>query len=146
MSQQKPTEVEADIYARNYVEHGDQTRAFRATFPNSKAKQESLHQKASAFHKIVEVQSRIVEVRELMREVAEKEFNLTTMDVVKGLYTEATTNGEGSTASARVSAWKALGEYTGGFDANKQRLEHSGSIDLTGKSDAELQAIIDEFG
>ena len=42
-------------------------------------------------------------------------------DIVKGLLIEAQTNGEGSTQSARVAAWKALTDYTGGFDNNTQK-------------------------
>ena len=67
---------------------------------------------------------------------------LTTEDVVRGLMVEAQCNGEGSSQSARVAAWRALSDFTGGFDANKQKLEHSGAVDLSGKTDAELAAII----
>ena len=37
---------------------------------------------------------------------------------------EATANGEGCTQTARVAAWKALSDHTGGFDANKQKVQH----------------------
>ena len=46
--------------------------------------------------------------------------------VLNGLLLEATSSGEGCTQSARVAAWKHLGEHTGGFDANKQKVELSG--------------------
>ena len=45
--------------------------------------------------------------------------------VLNGLLLEATSNGEGCTQSARVAAWKALSDHTGGFDTNKQKLEHT---------------------
>jgi len=45
--------------------------------------------------------------------------------VLNGLLLEATANGEGCTQSARVAAWKALSDHTGGFDTNKQKLEHT---------------------
>ena len=51
MSQQKPTEVEAVIYAREFITHGNKTRAFQKTFPNSKAKHNILKSKACVFHK-----------------------------------------------------------------------------------------------
>ena len=76
------------------------------------------------------------------REEAAERALVTIEDVVRGLMVEAQCNGEGSSQSARVSAWKALSDYTGGFDANKQKLEHSGSIDLSNKSEAELLAIL----
>ena len=48
---------------------------------------------------------------------------LVTLDmIVAGLYLEATSNGEGCTQSARVAAWKALTDFTGGFDANVKKV------------------------
>jgi len=52
-------------------------------------------------------------------------------DVVKGLLKETAEEVEGSTSGTRINAWKALGDYTGGFDANKQKMEHSGEIHMT---------------
>ena len=60
------------------------------------------------------------------KEKAEERSVVTMEMVLNGLLLEAQTNGEGSTQSARVAAWKHLGDHTGGFDANKQKLEHSG--------------------
>jgi len=67
------------------------------------------------------------EIQIFMEEIKSKAL-VTVEDVVNGLLTEAQCNGEGSSQSARVSAWKALTDYTGGFDANKQKVEHSGSV------------------
>jgi len=58
-------------------------------------------------------------------EATERAF-VTVEEVVNGLLTEAQCNGEGSSQSARVSAWKALSDYTGGFDTNKIKSEVSG--------------------
>lgn len=66
-------------------------------------------------------------VRERQREAADSAL-VTVRDVVKGLLVEAQTNGEGSTQSARVSAWKALSEFTGGFDANRQKVDMTQEI------------------
>lgn len=63
-------------------------------------------------------------VREFMNKATEKALCTTEM-VVEGLLTEARCNGEGSSQSARVSAWKALTDYTGGFDNNKQVMDLS---------------------
>lgn len=67
---------------------------------------------------------------------------VTVEDIVKGLMLEAQYNGEGSTQSARVAAWKALTDFTGGFDANTQKIQQSGRItvkriDLSGKKDGD---------
>lgn len=45
---------------------------------------------------------------------------VTTEDIVKGLYEIAT---QGEQESNRVSAYKALTDYTGGFDNNRQKVE-----------------------
>lgn len=61
-------------------------------------------------------------IQEFMSKATKKAL-LTTEDVVKGLIKEAEYEGEGASPSARVSAWKALTDYTGGFDNNKQKVE-----------------------
>lgn len=53
---------------------------------------------------------------------------VTVEDVVKGLMKEAQGSGEDTSTSARVNAWKALSDYTGGFDSNKQQ---NINIDMT---------------
>lgn len=59
---------------------------------------------------------------------ATKKALVTTEDIVKGLY-DIAQNGESD--SARVSAYKTLTDYTGGFDANKHKVEHSGVVPFT---------------
>ena len=135
MSQSRPTDAEATTYAESYVLYGNQSRAFRAAFPDSKASDKAINERASVFHRIQKVCERIEELRELGKKVAEEQFQLTTADVVRGLHKEATLEGDGSIHSARVSAWKALGDHTGGFDANKQKHEHSGEIAMVIASD-----------
>ena len=49
---------------------------------------------------------------------------------VKGLKKEAENNEDGSSHSARISAYGKLGEFTGGFDKNKIQTVHSGTIGL----------------
>lgn len=65
------------------------------------------------------------------KEEATQKAAVTLEMVLNGLLLEATSNGEGCTQSARVAAWKALSEYTGGFDANKQKVEHSAPEGVT---------------
>jgi phage terminase small subunit len=51
-----------------------------------------------------------------------KEAEITTQDVLNGLYNEATLTGTGSSHSARVSAWGQLGKFLG----LAERHEHTG--------------------
>jgi phage terminase small subunit len=57
-------------------------------------------------------------IQNFMAEASERAL-VTTEDVVKGLLKEAASNEEDSSPTARISAWKALTDYTGGFDSNK---------------------------
>ncbi len=54
---------------------------------------------------------------------ASKRALVTTEDIVRGLLKEAEYFGEGSSHSARIAAYKTLSDFTGGFDANKQKVE-----------------------
>ncbi|AGH16104.1 terminase small subunit [Vibrio phage pYD21-A] len=62
-------------------------------------------------------------IKEFMGKATEKAL-VTTEDIVKGLYDIAQ---YGESESARVSAYKTLTDYTGGFDKNKQSVDHSSS-------------------
>ena len=54
---------------------------------------------------------------------------IVTMEMVlNGLLAEASATNTNSTSSSRVSAWGKLADHTGGFDANKQKVEHSGAV------------------
>ena len=53
---------------------------------------------------------------------------VTVEDVVNGLLHEAKGLGEDTSTSARVAAYKALSDYTGGFDSNKN---HNVNIETT---------------
>lgn len=50
--------------------------------------------------------------------------SVTQDDVIRGLLTEAKWMGEGSSHSARVSAWEKLGKHLGMF---KDKVEHTGA-------------------
>lgn len=52
---------------------------------------------------------------------------------------------EDSTQNGRIAAMRLLSDFVGKFDKNKQRLEHSGGIDLSGKSDAELEEMLKDL-
>ena len=77
MSQVNPTDTELDDYATEYIKHGDQTKAWIAAFPKSKAKPETVHARASEFHKNSKVKVRIGKVKVRVAEIAEKKFTIT---------------------------------------------------------------------
>ncbi len=55
---------------------------------------------------------------------------VTVEDVVRGLLRETGEEVEGGTHGGRVSAWKHLAEYTGGFDKNRQKIDQR-NIEMT---------------
>lgn len=73
-------------------------------------------------------------IQEFMSKAGDKAL-VTTIDIVKGLYDIAQ---NGDAESARVSAYKALADYTGGFDANVRKVE------ATVKSDEGMKGAWDE--
>ena len=100
--------------------------AYRAAYPKSKGSAKTQSNEAHRLDKHPVISPMIESAR---KEVAERAL-VTTEDVVKGLLLEAQTNGEGSSQGARVSAWKELSNYTGGFDKNKQQVEQK-TIEMT---------------
>jgi len=74
------------------------------------------------------------EIQAFMSKATEKAL-CTTEDVVRGLLREAEYYDEGATPSARVSALKALTDYTGGFDNNKQKIETKEVVTDSGSHD-----------
>jgi len=66
-------------------------------------------------------------ISEFMNKATSKAL-VTTEDIVKELW-ELGRHAE--TESVRHSALKTLTDFTGGFDANKKQIEHSGNIPLT---------------
>ena len=65
-------------------------------------------------------------IQEFMNTASEKAL-VTTEWIVKRLAEEADYYGEGATHGARITALKTLTDYTGGFDKNKQTLDHTSS-------------------
>ncbi len=85
MSQSNPTDIQVNNYAENYVLYGDQSRAWRVTFTESRCKPETVHYKASLFHKIEKVKKRITELRSKLIKQTEEEFSITVSDLKKML-------------------------------------------------------------
>lgn len=73
---------------------------------------------------------------------ATRRAEITVQDVLDGLYKEATSFGEGTTQSARVSAWGYLGKYHKMFI---DRIEADISHSFSDLSDDELDQAIEEM-
>ena len=125
-------------FAREYVANGGNASqaAIAAGYDNKNPEQ--IGCKLMANEKVL----REIEVHE--REHMEA-AGVTTQKLVKMLLDEAQFFGEGATQSGRIQALKQLCDFTGGFDANKQKVEHSGGIDLSGKSDDELAVMLESL-
>ena len=65
-------------------------------------------------------------VQDFMAKASEKAL-VTTAEVVSRLWEEANSREEGSSQGGRIAALKILTDFTGGFDANKQKIDHSSS-------------------
>ena len=87
MSQGNPTSVQINTYAENYVLYGDQSRAWRVAFPDSKAKDNVIHIRASIMNKMRRVQVRVEKIRSKLKKQTEEEFKITTSDLKKMLLT-----------------------------------------------------------
>ena len=78
MSQGNPTDLEIDRFAEAIVLHGStQTDAFRAAFPDSKAKPETINRKAVDVFRLDKVQARIEDLRQQSRDEFQKHFGAT---------------------------------------------------------------------
>lgn len=127
-----------EAYKNNRIEGMGVSEAYRAAYNVGVMGDKSVSAAAGKLEKDDRIAIAIAMAK---REAAERAI-VTTEDVVRGLLKETDAKAEGSTSAARTAAWKTISDYTGGFDANKQKLEHSGAIDLSGKSEAELLAIL----
>jgi len=76
MSQQIPTDKEAEVYASHFVINGDMCAAFQVTFPDSNATIASKYTKASKLHKHIKIQSSIANARATVREVAKEKLKI----------------------------------------------------------------------
>jgi len=61
-------------------------------------------------------------IEKFMHEAANRAI-VTAEDVARGLLKEAVSIEDDSSPTARISAWKALSDYTGGFDNNKSKTD-----------------------
>ncbi len=111
-----------EAFCREYLVDLNGTRAaIRAGYSEKTAEQQ-----ASRLLTKVKVKEKVAELK---AEVSKK--TLCTVEwVVNGLMEEAQSVAEDSTSSSRVSALKALSDYTGDFDANRQKLDVNAKVDI----------------
>lgn len=89
MSQRSPTDLECTVYAEAFVTNGgDKTKAFKSTFPKSKAKAETLNIRAVEFHKLSKVCVRVSQLHKDINDNADKKA-LFTADEALAEYEEA---------------------------------------------------------
>lgn len=70
----------------------------------------------------------IQEAIQTFMDKATESAEVTTEWVVRKLKEEAELEGEGSSQTGRISAISKLGDFTGGFDKNKNHTIHSGTL------------------
>jgi phage terminase small subunit len=114
-----------EAYKNNRIAGMGVSESYRAAYDVKKMSPTSVSVAANKLEK----DDRIAIEIQIAKESAAERALVTTEDVVKGLLVEAQCNGEGSSQSARVAAWKALSDFTGGFDTNKQKVQQ----EVTGK-------------
>ncbi len=97
------------------------TKAYSQAYDSKRKNPKTSHKEVMKLEKHPLIAPLLLQKRQ---EVA-KSVLLTTEDVVNGLLKEARDNGDGTSQSARVSAWKELGNYTGGFDKNRIQVDQT---------------------
>ena len=110
-----------EAYKNNRISGMSTQDAYRASYDATGMSNNTIAKEADKLDKHPLIAPKLLECREIAADKA-----IVTLEMVlNGLLLEATANGEGCTQSARVAAWKALSDHTGGFDTNKQKLEHT---------------------
>jgi len=92
VSQSNLNDYESNEYAKSYIIYGDQSKAFRTAFPNTKASLDSVNQMASKAHKQLKVQSRMCELRKELKKQPETDFHVSA-NKIKKLLLKATKGG-----------------------------------------------------
>ena len=108
-----------EAYKNNRIKGMGVMDSYKDAYNTSKMNSQTISKEANK----LENDPRIAPFIKAKKEEATERALVTVEDVVKGLLLEATTNGEGSTQGARVTAWKHLSEFTGGFDANRLKVD-----------------------
>lgn len=133
--------LKQEAYKNNRIKGMGVSESYRAAYDAEGMSDNALSKEASK----LEHDPRIAPEIKAKREEATERALVTVEDVVNGLLAETSENAAGSTPSARVAAWKHLAEFTGSFDANRQKLDVKGNIVLSDLSSDELDRRIAEL-
>lgn len=115
--------VKQEAYKNNRIKGMGCSASYRAAYNCPTMSDNAVSKEAT----VLEQDPRISPEIDLKRKEAAERALVTVEDVVKGLLLEAKLEGEGSSQSGRVNAWKALSDFTGGFDTNKVKTELTGA-------------------
>ena len=111
-----------EAYKNNRIKGLGVSASYRAAYDVKTMSDKSLSVAANK----LEQDDRIAVELDKAKKTATDNALVTVEDVVKGLLEETKKADDATTPTSRVSAWKALSDYTGGFDANKKKVELSG--------------------
>lgn len=119
MSQLNPSDDEVNTYATEWIGNGNKIKeAWKITFPTSQATDKSKDEKASLFHKLVKVRSRISQVRSINAEKADEVYGITAQSLIKDLKEIKDRAMDDGQFSPSVSAVMGMSKICG-FDVNK---------------------------
>lgn len=76
MSYRTPTTYQAIVYSGKYIVLHSRSKAFRETFPDSKATMKTIHECASRFHQTPKIQYQIWRLRAILRGEINRDYPL----------------------------------------------------------------------
>lgn len=148
MSQSDPSQHEIDIYCAEWVLNGgDQSKAWRATYPKSKAKDKSVWEMAARMHADLKVLSRLKEMQEDQSLKDAKEFDVSASELKKILFETIAEGREKDPATGKpfalsvvTPAVSELNRMNGYHAATKSEItgKNGGAIETADLSEREL--------
>lgn len=129
-----------ELFAQEIAKGATASSAYRRVYSAEDWKGESVHTEASKLKNQPKVLLRIKELQALSADEAIVDASM----VLRGLLTEAEWMGEGSSHSARVSAWEKLGKHLGMFTDKVDHTSSDGSMSPPQPLSPEAAKAIDE--
>ena len=122
MAKLTPKETKYQVFVNEYLQNGNNATqaAIKAGYSEKHA-----NTNASKLLQNTTIKSMLAEAQNQIK----TKYGISEQDVIDGLKREATLEGEGSSHSARVAAWKELGKAIGMFD-DKLKVQHEGETGL----------------
>lgn len=81
----KPLTIKQEAFCQAYMRLGDKSAAYREVYSCSNMKAETVHERASRLSNEYKVSTRIEELQSKVRDIAEKEFNITHKEILRHL-------------------------------------------------------------